>query len=513
MSRGGANLPRLEVIKLIRSIPKLSTTYQQWIVAGVLLVSFGLRAVLIFRGGQYYFPDEVRYENAWVTAGLILQGRFLDAIASLIEGVEHVGFRVIAVVPALLGHLVDDTPRLPALFFSGFSVLNVFMIWMLARSANHSPHEAFHALWLAASSQSLLYFSRHLLPYDVSMSFALAGILLAIAKPARRINLLLCGILSSLSFMTYNGYWALAGFVVLVAITNVNRKSTRFLGDVSLIGLGFSAPFSIFYLASLISGNNIVDAYKDFAGSVRQGAYSEGWSIPFEYIWQAEHLAGLVIVLLCVYVVGRRMRRKDSHILLWVTGVVFIYLCLFLSSVAFKRFVVYGRLVRQIIPFLLLLAAEGMADLSQRGGLSRIILSILTGVILVQSAWSYHMAWSIQFPREFIYEAGTQIPGLRFSLKRINTGAPSVCRTRDYLVQNVKYIYPLPEGDPPIAGRLLISAPHPINFSPYQYEGYTREQRAVFRARNVMMSVSEVDQDTQMRLGSTWSSIKNCFVP
>ncbi|MCI0556363.1 MAG: hypothetical protein L0287_35930 [Anaerolineae bacterium] len=485
---------------------------RQWLVPGILLIAFVLRVVLVFRGGQYYFPDEVRYENSWAVAGLILQGRFLDALALLTNGVEHIGFRTVAVIPALLGHLIDDTPRIPALFFGGFSVLNVLMIWMIARRAGRQPDESFHALWLAATCQSLLYFSRHLLPYDLSMLFALAGLLFAI-RPVRGLNLLACGALSSLSFMTYNGYWSLAGFTVLFAIANMDRKPVRFFRGVSLICLGFIAPLLILYLAASLTGNNIAAAYQDFASSVNQGDYSEGWILPFEYIWQTEHLAGLAIFLLGVYAAWRTLRRDPPRIFPWVTGAVFIYLCLFIPSVGLQQFVVYGRLARQMIPFLLLIAAMGLTDLSRRGKPGRIVSSILIAIILAQSAWSYRMAWSTQFPREFIYEAAISIPGFRFSSKRMNTGAPSACRTRDYLVQNVKYIFPLPDPVSPIVGRLLKWAPHPVNFLPYQYEGYTREQRDVFRSANVTMSILEVDRDTQLLLGPIWSSIKNCYVP
>jgi hypothetical protein len=490
----------------------MGKTHEFWPVASILLVSCLLRVALIFRGGQNYFPDEIRYENSVAVAGFILQGRLTDALSTLTAGVEHVGFRMIAVIPALFGHWIDETPRIPALFFASFSVLNLSLIWLLARYLSQSPFVGIHALGMAASCQSLLYFSRHLLPYDVSMFFALATMALGLIRSATPHTLLVGGMFASLCFITYNGYWPLAGFGMIFLFWSRTKNISRVVRDVCLVFVGFLLPLYAFAAASAAVGNGILTSYKDFAGSVNQGDFSEGWAIPFEYLWQTERLIFPIVIVLGVYFSLLALRTKSDYVLPSAAGIIFVYLCLLIPSVVLRQFVVYGRLVRQIIPFLILLAAGGMVELRNRGEFGRVIYSALVMTILLQSAWSYRSAWSIEFPREFIYEAGIQFPEIRFSPKRMNTGAPSACRSNDYLIENVKYIFPLPESVPDIEGNLLKSAPHPINYYPYQYEGFSLNERTVFRSHVVTMKIIRVGKDIQVQLGAGWSSIRDCFI-
>src|SRR5690349_4837160 len=136
-------------MKSIRSKNILSR--QQWIVISILGFSFLLRASLIFRGGQFYFSDEGRYQISRDAAELIRNGNFHEALVQLTVTPEHLGFKVLGLVPAIAETIIGASRVLPALFFSFFSLLNLYLIYKLSQRAGASSKEALLALLLAAA--------------------------------------------------------------------------------------------------------------------------------------------------------------------------------------------------------------------------------------------------------------------------------------------------------------------------------------------------------------------------
>lgn len=56
----------------------------------------------------------------------------------------------------------------------------------------------------------------------------------------------------------------------------------------------------------------------------------------------------------------------------------------------------------------------------------------------------------------------------------------------------VEHIYPVPFERSYRMGRVLLARPHPLQYLPYQYEGYTPEQRAALRATDIRMRLVEL---------------------
>src|SRR5262245_33080808 len=98
-------------------------------VAVVLLVSLALRWALVLRGGQYYFSDEERYEKSRVTIERVLQGDPSGGFEVLFKSPEHLGYKVIGLVPAIIEQLTRKHLLIPAVFFSLFSLLNLYLIY------------------------------------------------------------------------------------------------------------------------------------------------------------------------------------------------------------------------------------------------------------------------------------------------------------------------------------------------------------------------------------------------
>lgn len=488
---------------------KLSFSNGKWIVISILFVSLVLRWILIFRGGQYYISDETRYEVSRDAARLVVQGQAGEAFRQFTISPEHLGFKVVGILPALIEHIAGPSLVIPALFFSLFSVLNLYLIFLLSRHIQASSTESLYALFFSASCLSLLYYSRHLFPYDMAMSFGLLALYTALARPQGMKASLACGSLSLLCFLTYNGYWPLAGFAMIVNALINDSKIKGILKKAAVTGTGFLAPLALLIIVMFWSGTNMVSAYQLFATSITQGSFEEGWSLPFEYFWHAEHATILFLGLLAVYAIIGIFRIKQKQASVGAYGVVFIYICLLIPSVFLHSFVVYARLARQLLPFLILLAANGLAQLEQHKVARYNIPMAVLAVILVQAVWNFGSSYQLYYPRQFSEELQAQFHGFEFSSKRLAYGAPTVCQNNGYVIENTKYFLSAPTTTQSVEGEILRDISHPVNFLPYQYEGYTPEQRQEFREQRIRMRFYQVDDEF---ISDPGMEIKNCAV-
>ena len=478
----------------------------------ILLVSLILRWILIFRGGQYYISDETRYEVSRNAARFLLQGQWIEALKQFSFSPEHVGFKAIGAIPALLEHVMGTSLVLPAIFFSLFSILNLYLIFLLARHFAPSSSEALYALFIASACLSLLYYSRHIFPYDMSMSFGLLALYFSVTRNQTPRTSVACGLLSFLCFITYNGYWSLAAFIML-ANTRLNSKDANSIVQKALFtAIGFVAPLTFLIAGMGRLGTNMISAYRLFATTITQGSFQEGWSLPFAYFWHTEHIVILILgALSAIALIGQcKDLRQDTK--LWAGGVLFIYLCLVISSVLLHYFVVYGRLARQMIPFFVLLSAQGLVQIENRVPSGRRLTVMVLALIFIQAAWNFMASYHLSYPRQFVAEAEAKFPGFEFSSKRLAFGAPVICQNNGYVMESAKYYVVPPEEIPQVQGKLLLSASHPSNFLPYQYDGDPPPIRQRFRIQKLRMNFYKADETFMSPTNLAWLAIKNCVV-
>ena len=480
-------------------------------VAVILAISLALRWLLVLKGGQYYFSDEGRYETARAFAKLTLEGNSSEALKQFFTAPEHLGFKIIGLIPAFLEQFTRASLALPALFFSLFSALNLYLVYRISRRAGTRDSESITALILAAASMSLLYFSRHIVPYDTAMTFGLLAVYVALAKKPNLKTAFACGTLGFACFITYNGYWSLSLLGALIHIFRQNKNISDPIRKGLVVALGFSLPALFLFIFAWLAGTNLLTEYRTFASTVNQGSFDEGWSLPFEYFWHAEHWLFILLASLAIYAVFSS-RGKDKTINLWAGAAIFIYLCLLIPSVFLHSFVVYGRLARQMIPFLILLSASGLERFKQDFPHAERLSKVLLIAVIVQAMWNYHESFRLTYPREFVQKMQTEYPGFVFSEKRLAFGAPTLCQNNGYIAEYVKHFEVPPEPNPPVQGQILLSAPHPDNFLPYQYEGYTYEQREYLRELNPAMRFYKADVDFMSDQNPIWKAMKNCYV-
>jgi hypothetical protein len=356
---------------------------------------------------------------------------------------------------------------------------------------------------------SLLYFTRHLMPYDTAMTFGLFALFVALADRPNFKTALACGGLSFLCFITYNGYWALAALAMLVHILFKNEGMTGPVRKSLFVASGFILPAILLFLMAMSTGIDLLTEYRTFATTVSQGSYAEGGSLPFEYFWHTEHILFILMGMLAVYaMIESRGRNKSLNVA--GASLVFIYLCLMIPSVFMQSIVVYGRLARQMMPFLAILSASGLVRLEHNHPSGQKIVRLAFVLIFIQAAWNYSIAYNLSYPREFSREAQALYPEFIFSEKRLAFGAPTLCQNNGYVIENVKHFVTPPDPNPPVGGEVLLSAPHPDNFLPYQYEGYTYEERILFRELNLQMRLVKADREFMSESNPIWTAIKSC---
>src|SRR4030095_8869531 len=113
---------------------------------------------------------------------------------------------------------------------------------------------------------------------------------------------------------------------------------------------------------------------------------------------------GVILILgaLSLVAIVRQFSQPSPATKLWAAGCLFLYLCLLIPSVVLHSFVVYGRLGRQLIPFVVLLSAQGLMHIENRVVSGRQITIFILLLIFIQAAWNFTDSYNLNYPREFV---------------------------------------------------------------------------------------------------------------
>ena len=362
---------------------KLARPYS--LLALLMLIAYGLRLLLIVNGGQLYHPDELRYYRSVEAAKHIFNGDFKNAIKTLLKYEFHQGIAVAKLVPALFHRFIhnlnhDDnllwkdlwhTPpqnfRLPALIFALPSVICVGMLYLIQRQAGANNAEALLSAFLLAASQSFFFFAKHLLPYDIAILIGLIAIYAAFRLRSRRyINALFVGWLAFLVFWIYNGYVTLAitiGILYCVFLAADMRDALRRALGMATGALLFFLPIVAFNRVFL--EENVILQMMTFSETVNHGEFSEGAIFPFLYFRDVEGAMSIVWIVGLALAAWRIASQRPSggrrRAWLWFACLLSLYLTMSVLSTGLQQFVVYGRVVRSLVPFIAMVCAYAFA--------------------------------------------------------------------------------------------------------------------------------------------------------
>ena len=437
----------------------------------ILLVSLVLRLYLVLNGGTFYWGDERRYLVSRSVVNFIVSGDLNGAMVELISP-DNI-FKLIGIIPAVIEKVFSTNPKIPAIFFSLFSVLNLWVIWKISTRLGAREAEALLTVFLLSLASSFFYYSRHLFPYDSSMTFGLLALLAAVRRPEKAGNSFLCGLLSMVCFLTYTGYWTLAAFAMIMHVIWPRPSISEFISRAWLTGAGFFVPLIVLLLSSVLFNVDLLHQFISYSNVITQGKFSEGGTLPIEYLWHAEHLVLPLWLLAFIFSLWDVIRRRATmRSTVGVAGVLLIYGFLFLTSVWLHKFVVYGRLSRQLVPFFCLMLGYQLQRLCSANSFVRRAFPLVCGMMVLMAAFNFYIPLIQEFPSDFIQRA--RKTAVTLGLTKAS-------------VLFASHIYPVPENISLPPHKVILRARHPLQFFPYQYEGYTPEQRTALRSMDISM--------------------------
>lgn len=475
------------------------------ILAAVLV----LRIALVARGGQFFVPDEIRYLRALQFANHLVHGRIPDAFDILAIRPDHNGFTVITLpaslaqgaVKKITGADFGGTYWITALYVALWAMACVGAVHRLARTLGAGPWEAVLAAALLACSSTFHLYASHLLPYDISLALGLLAVALSASRANSVLKDMLSGILGSMAFLVYNGNWQLAGLAfvshVFFALKQKNKAMAR---CASWIGGALLLPVAL-YAYSLARQ---IDVVENYLNTVRvqsaglHGDFGEGWMIPWLYFWTAEHF--LLVFWVFFALVPLAIRREPlplrSLYCLCVAGI--SYALMIAVCDGLKVVVIYGRLARQIVPFLCIASAYGCTTLCPRSHTRRIGVAAVCAFLIVQAGINMAPLIRQKFPLEILIQAMARYDNLSVDLSvegpqlhvDENLRGPS-----RYVLVNHRFLYPIEGLKPVPEGRVLLSTPHPLDYRPNWYDGYMRRERDVLEKAD--LNVKLVDTQAE----------------
>lgn len=454
----------------------------------LLFASGCARIFLAWKGGQYYWRDEGRFRVSLAAAEALRRGHWHEMFVRLFFPVEHTLYGVAGMVPALA--VAGGAPSWIGAAYGGlFSTGIIYLVWRLSLATQGSPRVALVAAFLAAASTSLLYYSRHLVPYDISLCLILAGVLAGLGPRAG--NFAGAGALIAAGFLVYNGYGLLAGTTLLAVIGAGGNDRVPCAQRAAWAGAGFCLVIGVVLGLEAAAGPDRLSAWWQFSSTVTAGDFAEGWSLPWEYFWVTER--GLLLLWLIAFAAGGLLilRGEGKPLVLWAGIVLGTYGAMVILSVGLHRFVLYGRIARCLVPFLALLAGAVIGRWRELPGSRPVWAGIFAAGLGFQAALNFSPFLNQSYPIEFRREARRRIehsPAGTRAWQRIST---------TLIFQSSQ------AGSVPATARVLWSRPHPLQLLPYQYEGYQATQRRYYREWGVPMKLVILDHEDAQRLAFT----------
>jgi hypothetical protein len=402
-----------------------------------------------------------------------MQGRWRAAADALFGQSIHTLFPLFCLPPALLEQFAGLHLAWVAAYFGLFSILAIFLIWAIALRAGASEAEALWAAYLAACANSLFYYSRHFFPYDLSLCAMLFALWLALRAGTWRRSVLV-GAMAGIGFLTYNGYWWLGGCVLILhAFLGGGGGKRGLLIRMACAGAALVMVLGLMLGVSRSLGHDPV-AENGQGISLRFGDVTSGPRVIAEYLWYAERGFLLILMAGLGYALFGAWRDRRLDRLAWYVGGIALVVAglIFLSDAVL--FPVQGRRVREVIPFLCLGAALGIDRLvRERLGGNRLGIAAIAALAGAMAAWNFSTPLRQVFPSDF---------------QRLAAGVASLePGYRTYRMAFVGSVLGVRLDGPLPPYPTLLRRPHPLQFRPYQYEGYDATQRADINAHDISM--------------------------
>lgn len=467
-------------------------------VGAILLAAGAARLALALLGGQWHFGDEPRYYRGAAIAFSFIDGN-TEAIREVRLSAAHTGFVPVTlalVAPHLAlaklfgppaGHplaAVWHTPHFGAALLGLFSTLNLWLLHRAARRAGADREEALWALLLGAAANCLLFNARHLVPYDASLSFLLAALVIGLGRGTAA-RAALSGAAAAFGLTVYNGHWPLLPVLGLALVWRRRAEPGLFTSAAAWAGGAVAGLVAGLLPVILPGGMDLWSGLGTFAATITDGDFAEGWSLPWAFFWHAEGWLGVAALALAA--VGAARSGGASRARGWLLAAAAVYGLLVLASVGLEKFVVYGRTARPLALLLVPAAAAGLAALlATRPRWRAPAAAVIVAAAALNAAPLFPQKYPVGLEREIHRTIGVPVPYLTFFGSWDKRDNPPVTRP-DLMLVNTYPLFGFLSHRPYPEGEVLLDYPHPLALRFYQYEGHTPDQRRLLRTHEPRM--------------------------
>ena len=461
--------------------PNPSRPARQWLVA-ILLVSVGLRVWLAAGGGQGYWPDENRYHISRLVVAAATEGHWREATGHLLGAADHIFFRFIGLVPATLERLLFPANAVPtgfaAGFFGLFAVGAIALVWLIAREETKDEPTASWCAFFYAGCVTGFFFTRHYFPYDPAICVLLLGWWLGLRSrsPFQHWR---TGVVVGLGYLTYNAYWNL-GAVILIFHVLRPRPDSSPVARGLWAALGLATPIIMIFAVAHGLGHDLLASAREFSKTVTQGGFGQGWRFIPTYFATAEGVYGGLLALLAGAGLVAGIRQGATRLAcLWpaMAGALALELVFFSDIV--PRFALSGRMIKPLAVFLALSAglAAGRFRLHQFRAPALGLGLLAAGL----AAWNFRTPLTLTFPQDFRIAAQTVIAAERAR----DPDAPLQMYYADFM-HLARFIRHYPPHT------VLLQRMHPLQYRPYQFEGFDAPTRQGFQTNDFSMRLVRI---------------------
>ena len=493
-----------------------TTTY---ILVIIFFVSVFLRFFLCTNGGQFFYVDEARFMNGHYLLAHISDGDWASAFKRITTTYAHTffifisaileGFRYLFVLafidssaPAFL--LADSriSIEVAAYLLSFASAINIILLYLVVKGSGGTNLQGVIATVMLAASTTNFYFSRHLLPYDISISFALIALIFALKKRNDNLNIILCGLFCGFTTLTYNGYWTLSALAWLIL---VYKSKGHLIEKIRCGVISLSAgiiPIMLLYFVSLKYEGNFLSGMQQWLTATAKNQYGDfgiGWKVLVSYLWDSEGVVSILYFLsiftaINFFIKKRRLELNNKDIGFF--SILFLIITLIFLSDILNNSVLYGRTIKQTIPFFCLAISYPIACLTENFK-SRILISSSILIFGIQVIYNFKTCLDIEFPNNFILKSSSHKE--EFS-QFAEISGPNISKLESSSSNHYHAIINAQSLIPPFTGyknipikKIYFESDHPYNFKPYQYIHYRIEERTMLKDIDLKMKFVELD--------------------
>ena len=452
-----------------------------------VLMALAFRLALALSGGQMFLPDEYRSLRAHLLILELDNNGLLEAIKMYFSIVAHQVYALcllpVAIADSAMASLLDLNPLsgpLTTVYHSLISALNVGMVFLIARKHGLRRETANWCAGLALASVSLLFYSRHYLPYDTGLFFALWAVFMAVAGSEPTDQSLKIGILLGLAYYTYNGMVLLVAALYIVFILDawvIRKQFPTWYAVKAAVGV-VSLPLAHFLAGINLLGIEYYNNWIRYTQSVILGDFSEGPWLVWQYFWGVEGFM-LLIWLTGIALAINHVKRANSfpvkHALWLSLGIAAtLYLILSITSAIMELWVVYGRTARMMTPFLCLAAGIGLSEFFKRLSLKWRRTGLV--MIVLCAANSLYVPYAINYPNE-VRERFKNLSSLDYAITIGPPGYPPYEGNASYLLLNADFVFPYRVALPVPDGEVIYATPHPFHFPHYALDALNPQER------------------------------------